>query len=232
MKLQHKSSSVVIAIDGLSASGKGTLARRLAAHYGYAYLDTGALYRAVALSVLRQGGNPADEEVAACAAERLDASAVRGYVDDHALRSEETSSAASKLSVFPSVRAALLQFQLNFCVNPPEGKAGAVLDGRDIGTVIAPEAPVKLYITASAETRAERRTKELREKGGDANYNAVVAEMRMRDARDSSRAAAPVCAAPDAVVLDTTYLDADQVFAKALAICDERLSGLTCKVPK
>lgn len=216
----------VIAVDGPSASGKGTVARRLAAHYGFAHLDTGALYRAVALAVLRQGGDPSQPGVAICAAQALDAAAVRGYCEDPDLRSEETSAAASMLSVYPEVRAALLRFQLDFCLNPPEGKPGAVLDGRDIGTVIAPQAQVKLYVTARAEIRADRRMKELRVRGENVTYDTVLEDMRRRDARDSSRAAAPAVAAPDAVVLDTSELDADRAFAKALAICEERLRGV------
>lgn len=215
----------VIAVDGPSASGKGTIATRLAAHYDFAHLDTGAIYRAVALAVLRQGGDVSQPKVAEAAAKALDAITVKAYGDDPALRSEEISSAASRLSVFPAVRKSLFQFQRDFCENPPENRGGAVLDGRDIGTVIAPEAPVKLYVTASCEVRAERRTKELRAKGENVNYETVLEEMRRRDARDSSRDAAPAVAAPDAVVIDTTGMDADQAFAKALAICEERLRG-------
>lgn len=226
LKYNIKSKILVIAVDGPSASGKGTVAKRLAAHYGFAHLDTGALYRAVALAVLRQGGDPSQPGVVIGAAKALDASAVRGYCDDPDLRKEETSRAASRVSAFPEVREALLQFQLDFCSNPPDGKRGAVLDGRDIGTVIAPQAPVKLYVTASAEIRAQRRTKELRGKGENVNYEAVLEDMRQRDARDSSRSVAPAVAAPDAVVLDTTELDADQAFAKALAICEDRLRSL------
>lgn len=214
---------MVIAVDGPSASGKGTVAKRLAAHYGFAHLDTGALYRAVALAVFRQGGDLQQPKVVALAARALDAAAVRGYCDDPDLRSEKISIAASKVSAIPEVREALLQFQLDFCENPPDGKPGAVLDGRDIGTVIAPDAPVKLYVTASPEVRAERRTKELRGKGENVNYEAVLEDLKRRDARDSSRAAAPAVAASDAVALDTTELDADQAFAKALAICEDRL---------
>lgn len=128
------------------------------------------------------------------------------------------------VSAYPAVRAALFTFQRDFCENPPDRKRGAVLDGRDIGTVIAPDATVKLYVTASCEIRAERRTKELRDKGESVTTEAVLEDMRSRDARDSSRAVAPAVAAPDSVALDTTELDAEQAFAKALAICEEMLS--------
>jgi cytidylate kinase len=209
---------IVIAIDGPSASGKGTIGRKLAQHFGFAHLDTGLLYRAVGLAVLRKGGDPSDAAQAEKAALALDAAQIIGAANDDELRSDKASLAASKVAVLPAVRAALLKFQKDFCEKPPQGKKGAVLDGRDIGTVIAPDAPVKIFVTASAEARAMRRFKELRARGQDATYASVLADMKERDARDATRSLAPVKPAPDAVVLDTTKLDAEQAFAKALEI--------------
>ncbi|MDD3028920.1 MAG: (d)CMP kinase [Alphaproteobacteria bacterium] len=214
----------VIAIDGPSASGKGTLARRLAEHFGFAWLDTGLLYRAVGLAVLRAGKDPSDAAAAQAAAEALDPVAVTKGVDREALRSDEASMAASKVAAIPAVRAALLKFQRDFCLTPPEGKKGAVLDGRDIGTVVAPDATVKLFITAGAETRAARRFKELQERGQDATYAAVLADMQARDARDAERALAPTKPARDAVIVDTTSLDADQAFEACVGIASKALA--------
>jgi cytidylate kinase len=194
---------LVIAVDGPAASGKGTLARRLARHFGLPHLDTGLLYRAVGLKAGRSGRPPA--EVAAGL----------GLADlgDPELRTDETGQLASKVAAIPEVRANLLRFQKEFAAQA----GGAVLDGRDIGTVICPEAPVKIYVTASVETRAERRFQELRGRGGDTIKPRVLAEMAERDRRDSERAAAPLKAAPDAWLLDTSDLDADAAFAAALA---------------
>ena len=211
----------VIAIDGPSASGKGTIARKLAEWLDFAWLDTGLLYRAVGLAVLRGGGDPSDALAAEKAALALDPVAVTGGADCDALRSDEASMAASKVAVVPAVRAALLAFQRDFCRTPPGGKKGAVLDGRDIGTVIAPDAPVKLFVTASAEARAERRFKELQGRGIGASYPEVLADMRERDARDAAREVAPTKPAKGAVVLDTTTLDAAQAFAAAQAFVKE-----------
>jgi cytidylate kinase len=224
--------SPVIAIDGPSASGKGTIARKLAAHFGFAHLDTGLLYRAVGISVLETGGDPSDPVAAERAAKALEASDIQAVLANPALRQDRASVAASKSAAIPGVRAALLKFQQDFASNPPSGKQGAVLDGRDIGTVIAPSAPVKLYVTASTEARAKRRWHEL--KRGEASPSlqgtletasetAVLADMKERDARDASRAIAPAKPAPDAVVIDTTTMTADQAFAKALAITEEKL---------
>ena len=211
--MQHP--PTIIAIDGPSASGKGTIAKRLAAHLGFAHLDTGLLYRAVGMAVVCSGGDPANVAAAEKAARALD----YGSLNDSALRSDEAGSAASKVAAIPEVRAALLKFQKDFCAAPPGGLPGAVLDGRDIGTVIAPQAPVKIYITASAETRADRRFKELQGRGIATTYEAVLKDMQDRDARDLSRSAAPLKPAADAVVIDTTGLDIDGVMAKALQIC-------------
>lgn len=210
---------MIIAIDGPAASGKGTLARRLAAHLGYAYLDTGLLYRAVGMTVVASGRSLDDRSAAIDAALSLDPA----RLDDPALRLDEAGSAASKVAVVPEVRAALLDFQRNFAVHPPGGADGAVLDGRDIGTVVCPDAPIKLFVTASMEKRAERRFKELREKGVATIQEAVLQDMKDRDARDSQRSVAPMRPADDALVLDTTELDADAAFAAVLGFITSRL---------
>ena len=204
----------IVAIDGPAASGKGTLARRLAATLGLPYLDTGLLYRAVGRRVLDAGGDPADPAIAEAAARAL-APADLGRAD---LRGPEADRAASLVAAIPAVRTALLDFQRSF------GRArGAVLDGRDIGTVIFPEAPAKLFVTASVEERARRRWRELTGRGVAADPEAVRQDIRDRDALDAARAAAPLRPADDAVMLDTTALDADAAFAAALAIVRERL---------
>jgi len=203
----------VVAVDGPAASGKGTLARKLAAALGFDHLDTGAIYRAVGLAVIRSGGDPADPVAAIAAARALRPGA--DVLSDPALRSDEIGNAASKVAVVPEVRAALLDFQRDFAKNPP-GRAGAVLDGRDVGTVVCPDAPVKLYIDASVDVRAERRLSELRKRGIPAIWSDVLEDMRARDERDSRRAAAPLRPADDAFVVDTSVLTADQVFALAV----------------
>lgn len=205
--------ATVIAIDGPAAAGKGTLARRLADHLGYAYLDTGLLYRAVGMKVVRAGGDPADEGAATVAAAGLDANELMAAD----LRCDQAAMAASKAAAIAGVRAALLAFQRRFATHPPNGASGAVLDGRDIGTVVCPDAHVKLFITASIEVRAERRLKELRQRGLKAIHDAVLREMQERDERDSLRAVAPLEPAVDAVVIDTSGLDPDAVVAAALA---------------
>lgn len=213
----------IIAVDGPAASGKGTVAKRLAAHYGFAHLDTGLLYRAVGLAVIRQKGDPADASTAEKAARALDPASVAALADDPDLRGEAASFAASKVAGIMSVRAALLKFQQDFCAHPPGGKKGAVLDGRDIGTIIAPKAPVKIYVTASADVRAKRRFKELQAKGGHVTYAVVLADMKERDARDAARSIAPSKPAPDAVILDTSEMNADTAFEAALRIASEKL---------
>lgn len=202
---------MIIAVDGPAAAGKGTLARRLAAHFGLAYLDTGQIYRAVASRVLREGHDPRDAVLAEAAARALTAADLEGP----GLREEAVTQAASIVAAHPGVRAALLAFQRDFVRQPPGGR-GAVLDGRDIGTVICPEADIKLYVHARVEVRAERRLKELQGRGDSPIYARVLQDMRERDARDAGRGVAAMKAAPDAFDLDTSDLDADQAFAKAL----------------
>jgi cytidylate kinase len=206
----------VIAVDGPAASGKGTIARAIAARLDLPLMDTGLLYRAVALNLWRWGGDPASEFEAAraCAEINLDP-------DDPELRTEPVSQIASAISAYPVVRAALLERQQEFARQP----GGAVLDGRDIGTVIAPDATVKLFVTATPEVRAERRMRELKERGMNAHYDDVLADIRARDERDSTRAVAPLTQAPDAILLDTTKLDVDQAIAEGLRLVEERLAG-------
>jgi cytidylate kinase len=211
---------VIVAIDGPAASGKGTLARRLAQHFGWAHLETGGLYRAVALHVLAGGGDPADAAAAALAARGVRPTDLA----DPRLREERIGRAASVVAAHPEVRAALLAWQRDFARNPPGDAKGAVLDGRDIGTVICPDADAKLFITASLETRAQRRFKELRESGGNAIYQRVLEDMTDRDVRDTQRRAAPLVPASDAFVLDTTALDADAAFAAAVDYIGRKLA--------
>jgi len=206
----------VIAVDGPAASGKGTIARALATHFGLPFMDTGLLYRAVALNLWRWGGDPANEFEALRAAGEL------GFnLDDPELRSEPVSQFASAVSVYPSVRTALFKRQQDFAAQD----GGAVLDGRDIGTVIAPQADVKLFVTASAEVRAERRMRELRQRGMHAHYDDVLADIRARDERDSTREVAPLVPAPDAILLDTSNLDVDAAIAEAVRLAEARLAN-------
>lgn len=209
---------VVIAVDGPAAAGKGTLAKKLARHFGYAHLETGLLYRAVGGKLLENNEDPADEVAAIRAAKRLRPQ----DLDDPALRDDRVAEAASKVAAIPGVRAALLDFQRDFARRPPGGVSGAVLDGRDVGTVVCPDADIKLFITAGVEVRAERRVRELRERGLEAIHSRVLHEMQERDARDSKRAVAPLVPAKDSIVIDTGNLDADGVFARALDIIKAR----------
>jgi len=202
---------MIIAVDGPAAAGKGTLARRLAAHLGLPYLDTGLLYRATGRRVLDAGGEPADPLAAEAAALALQPS----DMDRSDLRGPIADGAASQVAAIPGVRAALLDFQRRFGAT-----YGAVLDGRDIGTVVFPEACVKLFVTASPEERARRRHAELAARGPAPALEEIAAEMRERDARDAARHAAPLKPAPDAVLLDTSALDAEAAFAAALRIVE------------
>lgn len=211
----------VITVDGPSAAGKGTLARRLAGHFGFDFLDTGGLYRGVGLTVLRAGQDPADEKTAIAAAEALKAE----LLSDPALRDEATGRAASVVAAIPGVRAALLNWQRDFAARPPKSGRGAVLDGRDTGTVVCPAAQAKLFISASMEARAQRRFKELQGRGEKAIYARVLQDMQERDARDQGRSIAPTKAAEDAKVIDTSDLTADQVFDQALAFVMSKMTA-------
>ncbi len=205
---------IVIAVDGPAASGKGTIARALAKHYQLPHMDTGMLYRAVALNLWRWGGDPRNEF------EALRACDVAGVdPQDPELRSEPVSRIASAISAYPSVRTALLDRQQEFARQP----GGAVLDGRDIGTVIAPSADVKLFVTASAEIRAQRRVRELMARGMPGHYEDVLTDIRARDERDTGREVAPLRQAPGAELLDTSELDVDAAIAAATALVERRL---------
>ncbi|MBT5572188.1 MAG: (d)CMP kinase [Rhodospirillaceae bacterium] len=207
----------LITVDGPAGAGKGTLSKRLAAHFGYAHLDTGKLYRAVGLNTLAAGGDPATPVDAIAAAEALDSAAIAsGGLQNPELAGDTAASAASKVAAIPEVRQVLLTFQRDFASNPPGSSSGAILDGRDTGTVVCPDAPIKFFITASAEERAKRRHKELLDRGEASIYPRVLADMKERDVRDSTRAIAPLKAADDARTIDTSELDADAVFAAAL----------------
>ncbi len=205
---------LLIAIDGPAAAGKGTLAKRLAAHFGLPHLDTGLLYRATGRRVLDVAGDPADPAAAEAAARALQP-ADFARTD---LRGPAADAAAAAVASIPAVRAALLDFQRQF------GRArGAVLDGRDIGTIVFPDAPVKLFVTASAEARGQRRWLELRARGQPADLAEVTAQVHLRDRQDRDRAAAPLLQADDAILLDTTDLDADATFARALGLISARI---------
>ena len=198
---------MIIAVDGPTASGKGTIAKALAAHFGLPHLDTGLLYRAVGLQCAINGGNPDDPIDALAACDFPD-----HLIADPELRSEATGGLASRVSVHPEVRAALYDLQRAFATQP----GGAVLDGRDIGTVIAPEAEVRLFVTASVAARAERRFAEMRATGRTVSLAEIAADLEARDLRDSTRAAAPLTVAPDALVLDTSHVGRDEAIAEAI----------------
>ncbi len=204
-------SALVIAVDGPAASGKGTIARALASHFGLPHMDTGLLYRAVALNLWRWGGDPASEFEAlrACETGTIDP-------DDEELRSEPVSRIASHVSAYPSVRTALLERQQQFAGQP----GGAVLDGRDIATVVAPDAHVKLFVTASPEVRAERRVRELVERGLPGHFADVLADIHARDERDGGREVSPLRQAADALLLDTSELDVGAAVARAIALVE------------
>ncbi len=207
---------MIIAVDGPAASGKGTIARALARHYGIPHLDTGLLYRAVATQVTRLELDPAIEADAVAACDFDDQ-----LLADPILRDDATGQVASIVSAHPLVRAALLQRQRRFAHQP----GGAVLDGRDIGTVIAPDADAKLFVRATPTIRARRRHDELRKNGSDISYDQVLADIRTRDDRDSSRSTAPLVAAEDAMELDTSFLSIDAAVSRAIALVDARVHG-------
>ena len=202
---------MLIAVDGPAAAGKGTLSRRLAEHFNLARLDTGLIYRAVAKKVL-ETKDPENNKIAIEIAQFLSLN----DLDTNGLRDEAIGTAASKISVIPEVRKTLLNFQRNFAKNPPNGKVGAILDGRDIGTVVCPKAEFKLFITASSKIRAERRFKELQDRGKEAIRSAILRDIIDRDERDSIRSVSPLLPAQDAQILDTSKLDPDAVFNLAL----------------
>ncbi len=209
---------MIIAIDGPAASGKGTLGKRLAEHFGFAHLDTGLLYRGVARALLDAGLPLEDAAAATRAAEALDLAGL----DEDRLRGAEMGEAASVVAAFPDVRAALVELQRRFARRPE----GAVLDGRDIGTAICPEAEVKIFVTASPEERAARRHRELVRRGEDVTFETVLADIRRRDARDSGRASAPLKAAEDARLLDTTALDIEAAFRAAVSLVENAKATL------
>lgn len=211
---QATNSVVVIAVDGPAASGKGTLAKKLAERLGYACLDTGALYRAVGLAVLEMGGDPSNPRDALLALDIVKRNLTPELLSNPALRTPAVSDAASKAAVLPDVRAGLLDYQRAFAKNPPGGASGAVLDGRDIGTVICPDADIKLFVTASEETRARRRAQEL---GEDFSADAML-DLQKRDTRDATRSTAPTKPAEDAYVIDTTALTISQTVEEAIAV--------------
>jgi cytidylate kinase len=203
---------MIIAIDGPAASGKGTLGKRLAHHYGYRHLDTGVIYRAVAYALMAAGADLNDEALAVAAALELDPERFGNPV----LKTQKVGDAASVVSAFPRVREALVSFQRQFAADPP----GAVLDGRDIGTVICPDADVKIFVVADPRVRAKRRTLEARSRGEEADEDAVLADIIKRDERDKNRSTAPLRAAPDAHTLDNSNLDIEAGVRAAIAIVE------------
>jgi len=207
---------VIIAVDGPAAAGKGTIARALARHFKFHFLDTGTLYRRVGLAMLRDNFDLRDAKAAAAIAKNLKAEIFR----DDEMRSEAAAAAASIVAVIPEVRVALLDFQRDFAASEP----GAVLDGRDIGTVVCPEAQVKLYITASPQVRARRRHAELQSTGADLSFDSVLEDIKRRDERDRARAAAPLVAAADAIVIDTSEMPVEEAVAAAIRASHPGLS--------
>lgn len=207
---------LVIALDGPAASGKGTLGRLIAAHYDFAYLDTGSLYRGVAWRLLAAGRDPGDEAAAAEAAEHFSLD----RIEEADIRTREVGAAASKVAALPAVRGALLDFQRRFAENPPGGKKGAVLDGRDIGAVVCPDAALKFFVIASPQVRAHRRFLELKEAKPGITEREVFDDLAERDARDAARSNAPMRQAEDAELLDTTHLTIEAAFAAARRVID------------
>ncbi len=207
---------LVIAIDGPTAAGKGTLARGLAAQLGLRHLDSGMLYRATAARLLAEGGDPGDADAAAACARQLDA----GDLDRDNLRQEAVGKAASEVAAYPDVRQALLAFQRAFAAEPP----GAVIDGRDIGTVVCPDATVKFFVTADQQSRVERRYLELKDRDSAVDRDRVAADLAARDRQDTERTTAPLRQAEDAILLDTSQMDADEALKAALTLVDQQLN--------
>jgi len=213
----------LIAVDGPAASGKGTLARRLAAHFDFAYLDTGALYRAVALALLENDISPDSETDAVHAAKHLDMARLQNPDVAARLRTAETGRAASIVAAMANVRGAILAAQRDFAANPPGQKAGAILDGRDIGSFVCPDAAAKLFVTARADIRARRRFEELKASDPSLIFETVLADIEARDARDAGRDIAPMKQAADAALLDTSDLSIEEAFTAALALVEEKI---------
>ena len=208
--------SITIAVDGTAASGKGTLAKKLARHFGFAHLDSGSLYRLTALGVIESGGDPTNETDAVAAARAVDPS----LAGDPNIRTDGIGAASSQVAAIPAVREALKDFQKNFVAHPPGGAPGSVVDGRDIGTVIAPDATAKLFVDARPDVRAHRRWLELNAMGIAREESALLAEIIARDAADMSRPVSPLKRAADAALLDTSDLGIDAAFAAALALVE------------
>jgi len=213
--------SIVIAVDGTAASGKGTLAKKLAAHFGFAHLDSGALYRLAAFSVLEAKGDPQSQADALRGAQTMDFN----LAGDPRIRTDIVGQAASHVAAIPAVRAALFDFQKNFLDHPPGGSPGAVMDGRDIGTVICPGATAKLYVDARPDVRARRRWQELKAMGIRRSEADLLGELNARDAADKSRPISPLVQAPDAALLDTSDLGIDAAFAAALALVSPKIES-------
>lgn len=209
-------SPMIIAIDGTAAAGKGTLARNLASIYHLSHLDTGRLYRAVGFKMLKEGKDLTNQEAAVTIAQSL----MHEDFDNPALRNEDVGVAASHVAAFQEVRKVLLAFQRSFAAHPPADKQGVVIDGRDIGSIVLPDAPCKIFVVASLEVRAERRVKELHQKGISCIYEAILEDIKARDARDETRKASPLRPTEDAYILDTSSLGIDECVKKACAYVD------------
>lgn len=208
---------MIIAVDGPSAAGKGTIAKAIATHLGYHFLDTGSLYRMVGLALIKAGKSADDVDAAVAIATAL----ASASVNDADLRNEQVAAMASQVAVIPQVRAALLDFQRQFAMRPP----GAVLDGRDIGTVVCPDADLKFFVTASTEVRARRRQSELLGLGLEADFTIVLEDIMARDERDAERATAPAIQADDAIYIDTSDLEREEVLKAVLEVVDEHMVG-------